>query len=232
MNRSGRPERVDDYADVAGELAEKIRAVGIASSVAAPITVAGKLWGAIVATTGRPRTFPAYTEQRVASFAELVAHALANVDARQQLAASRARIVEAADSERRRLERNLHDGAQQRLVSLALASPAGRARTSVVTPRRRGGGLTGAEASSGRRSRSCASSRAGSTRRSSRDRGLAAALEALAVPAPLPVELEVVPSDRLARAGRGGRLLPRRRGSDQRGQARAGVRRHRPRRPR
>jgi signal transduction histidine kinase len=120
VSRSGRPERVDDYGEVDGELAEMIRAAGIASAVAAPIKVAGRLWGAVVATTGRPFSFPPDTEERIASFAELVADALANADAREQLAASRARIVEAADAERRRLERNLHDGAQQRLVSLAL----------------------------------------------------------------------------------------------------------------
>ena len=120
VSRSGRAERVDDYAEVKGELAERIRAAGIASAVAAPITVAGNMWGAIVATTARPYSFPPDTELRVAGFAELVADALASADAREQLAASRAHIVEAADSERRRLERNLHDGAQQRLVSLAL----------------------------------------------------------------------------------------------------------------
>ena len=59
-------------------------------------------------------------EERVADFAELAAQALANAQAREELAASRARIVQAGDAERRRLERNLHDGAQQRLVSLAL----------------------------------------------------------------------------------------------------------------
>ena len=63
---------------------------------------------------------PAGSERRLTDFAELVAQALANADAYRKLAASRARIVEAADTERRRLERNLHDGAQQRLVSLAL----------------------------------------------------------------------------------------------------------------
>ena len=120
VSRNGRPERVDDYAEVDGELAEMIRAAGIASAVAAPIKLGGRLWGAIVATTGRPHSFPPDTEERIASFAELVADALANADAREQLAASRVRIVEAADAERRRLERNLHDGAQQRLVSLAL----------------------------------------------------------------------------------------------------------------
>jgi signal transduction histidine kinase len=120
VSRSGRPERVDDYSGVDGKLADMIRGAGIASAVAAPITVSGRLWGAIVATTAEPNSFPSDTEDRVAGFAELVADALANADAREKLDASRARIVEAADAERRRLERNLHDGAQQRLVSLAL----------------------------------------------------------------------------------------------------------------
>ena len=121
VSRSGRPERVDEYSHLSGELPERIRAAGIASAVAAPITVAGRLWGAIVASSGRPYSFPADTEERVAGFAELVSDALANADAREQLAASRARIVAAGDAERRRLERNLHDGAQQRLVALAIA---------------------------------------------------------------------------------------------------------------
>ena len=63
-----------------------------------------------------PRAAAEGVEQRLCDFAELVAQALANADAHEQLAASRARIVEAGDAERRRLERNLHDGAQQRLV--------------------------------------------------------------------------------------------------------------------
>jgi GAF domain-containing protein len=120
VSRSGRPERVDDYAGLTGELPERLRRLGIASAVAAPIKVAGRLWGAIVASSGRPYGFPPDAEERIAGFAELVADALANADAREQLAASRARIVEAGDAERRRLERNLHDGAQQRLVRLAL----------------------------------------------------------------------------------------------------------------
>jgi len=120
LYRSGRPERVDDYDDVEGELAERLRGFGVHSVVGAPIYVAGRLWGAIMATSELAHAFPAGTEERVSSFAELVTAALANVDAREQLAASRARIVEAADAARRRIERDLHDGAQQRLVSLAL----------------------------------------------------------------------------------------------------------------
>ncbi len=80
----------------------------------------GRLWGAVVASSDSPRSLPASTEERVAGFAELVADALASPDAREQLTASRARLVEAGDAERRRLERNLHDGAQARLVGLAL----------------------------------------------------------------------------------------------------------------
>ncbi len=196
VSRSGRPERVDDYADVDGELAERIRAVGIVSSVAAPIKVAGRLWGAIVATTGRPRAFPPYTEQRVASFAELVAHALANADARQQLAASRARIVEAADSERRRLERNLHDGAQQRLVSLALALRMARADVG-RDPEAARRQLESAEEQLGQALEELRELARGIHPAVLTDRGLAAALESLAATAPLPVELGGVPAPRL-----------------------------------
>jgi signal transduction histidine kinase len=121
LRRSGRPQRVDDYAEVEGELAARLREFGIRSVVGAPIKVAGPLWGGIMATSDRAHAFPPDTEQRIANFAELVTAALANVDAREQLAASRARIVEAADVARQRIERDLHDGAQQRLVSLALS---------------------------------------------------------------------------------------------------------------
>jgi signal transduction histidine kinase len=120
LYRSGRPERVDDYDNVESELAERIREFGIRSVVGAPIFVAGRLWGAIMASSEVARVFPPETEARIGNFAELVTAALANVDAREQLAASRARIVEAGDAARRRIERDLHDGAQQRLVSLAL----------------------------------------------------------------------------------------------------------------
>jgi len=121
ISRSGRPERVDDYEGVEGELAAQLREYGIRSVVGAPIYVDGCLWGATMATSETPYAFPPGTEERISSFAELVTAALANVDAREQLAASRARIVEAADAARRRIERDLHDGAQQRLVSLALS---------------------------------------------------------------------------------------------------------------
>jgi signal transduction histidine kinase len=118
--RSGRPERVDDYAGLTGALATRLQELGIASGVGAPIVFDGGLWGAVVVSSVRTHAFAPAAEHRIAGFTELVAQALANAEAREQLAASRARIVAAGDAERRRLERNLHDGAQQRLVALAL----------------------------------------------------------------------------------------------------------------
>jgi signal transduction histidine kinase len=99
---------------------ERIASFGYTSAAAAPIKLGGNVWGALVAAGQGIAPFPAGTEQRLADFADLVAQALANAEAYRKLADSRARIVEVTDNERRRLERNLHDGAQQRLVSLAL----------------------------------------------------------------------------------------------------------------
>jgi PAS domain S-box-containing protein len=117
---TGRTARIDDYSEIEGELAERLRALGLRSTVAAPITAEGRLWGAMTVSTIGARKLAADAEQRVGKFAEVVALCLASTEARSQLAASRARIVAAGDAERRRLERNLHDGAQQRLVSLSL----------------------------------------------------------------------------------------------------------------
>jgi signal transduction histidine kinase len=86
----------------------------------APIVVNGEAWGAAVVSSSRAQPFPPDTEDRLADFAKLVAMAISNAQARSELTASRTRIVTAADDARRRLERDLHDGAQQRLVSLAL----------------------------------------------------------------------------------------------------------------
>jgi PAS domain S-box-containing protein len=118
--RTGAAARMDSYEDVEGELAETLRSYGVMSVIAAPIFLSGGLWGAVIVSSMDPEPFPEGAEQRIAYFAELAAQALANANAREELAASRARIVQAGDAERRRLERNLHDGAQQRLVSLAL----------------------------------------------------------------------------------------------------------------
>ena len=117
VRRTGRAARVDDYRKVPG--AEVRLREGILSSVAVPIYVNGRLWGMIAVGSG-PAPLPPDTEQRMSEFTELVATAIANAESRAALAASRARIVAAADEARRRIERNLHDGTQQQLVSLIL----------------------------------------------------------------------------------------------------------------
>jgi signal transduction histidine kinase len=117
---TGEPVRVDSFGQDTGAIAREARALGIRASVGCPIVVGGRLWGVIAASTKREEPFPAGTEARIARFTELVATAIANAEAKAELTASRARIVATADHTRRRIERDLHDGAQQRLVSLAL----------------------------------------------------------------------------------------------------------------
>ena len=132
--RTGRPARNDRYTDAAGRIAASARQLGIRSSVSCPITVEGRLWGAATVSSKRPEPLPADTEARIADFTELAATAIANTQARADLAASRARIVQAADETRRRIERDLHDGVQQRLVSLGLDLRAAQAAVPAELP--------------------------------------------------------------------------------------------------
>jgi signal transduction histidine kinase len=133
VRRTGRPARVDDLAADGSEVADVIRREGLRSAVASPIHVGGRLWGAIAASS-RQGPFPAGAEQRMADFTELAATAIANAESRAELVASRARIVAAFDRARRNLERDLHDGVQQRLVSLALTLRGAQRRVSDAQP--------------------------------------------------------------------------------------------------
>ncbi len=112
--------RIDDYEELAGEAARLTRLAGYRSAVMAPITAGGRLWGTLAVFSARADHFLPDAQRRLADFTNLVALALESAEAHDQLTASRARIVEASVAERRRLERNLHDGAQQRLVTLAV----------------------------------------------------------------------------------------------------------------
>ena len=116
--QTGRPARIDDYSGVSGPVAEAAREFEFRAAVGVPVIVEGRLWGAMTVAT-RAGPMPAGTEAQLAGFTELAATAIANAEAQAALAASRARIVAACDATRRRIERNLHDGAQQRLVTLA-----------------------------------------------------------------------------------------------------------------
>jgi signal transduction histidine kinase len=120
--RTGRAARIDVLNNAVEATADgsRLRELGIRSMVAAPIMVDARMWGLAVVGSSWPEPLPGDTEARVGEFAELVATAIAAATTRTELIASRARIVTAADDARRRLERDLHDGAQQRLISLAL----------------------------------------------------------------------------------------------------------------
>ena len=120
--QTGRSVRIEDYHGVPGRIAAFVRdELGIASSVASPVVVEGRLWGVLFLHSKQTRQpLPPDAESRLKGFTELVATAIANADSRAALAASRARIVAAADETRRRIERDLHDGIQQQLVSLML----------------------------------------------------------------------------------------------------------------
>jgi len=118
--QSQRPARIDDMASASGPGAEARELLEVRSGVGVPISSGGRLWGVMIVGSTREEPWPAGTETRLAGFTELAATAIANAESQAALAASRARIVATADQTRRRIERNLHDGAQQRLVSLAL----------------------------------------------------------------------------------------------------------------
>jgi signal transduction histidine kinase/CBS domain-containing protein len=119
--RTGRPVRLErsDFEHASGEMAELLREIGAVATVGAPIAVEGNLWGFV--TVACMERLPADAEERLQKFTELLATAIANAESRAELAASRARIIAATDGARRRIERDLHDGAQQRLVTLAVA---------------------------------------------------------------------------------------------------------------
>jgi signal transduction histidine kinase len=129
--RTGRPARIDHIRYTSAPASTAARDWGFRSAIGAPIHVDCRLWGALTVASVREEPLPSDTEERLAGFTELVGTAVANAEARAALTASRARIFAAADNARRRIERDLHDGAQQRLVSLALRL---RAAQDAVSP--------------------------------------------------------------------------------------------------
>jgi signal transduction histidine kinase/putative methionine-R-sulfoxide reductase with GAF domain len=118
-----RPARIDDFSGATDPIGVAAREAGYKSAVGSPIVVEGHLWGVVTATSSEG-PLPAGTEARLGSFTDLVATAIANSESKSELAASRRRIVAASDEARRRIERDLHDGIQQRLVALALRARA------------------------------------------------------------------------------------------------------------
>ncbi len=123
--RTGCSARVDamDWSSTSGAVAVAARRLGTVSTVGSPVFVEGRRWGAMIVSS-TDELLPVGTEGRLEKFTELLATAIANAESRSELAASRRRIVAASDEARRRIERDLHDGTQQRLVSLGLAARA------------------------------------------------------------------------------------------------------------
>ena len=113
--QTGRSARLDDFSAATDPIGVAAMEAGIKSAVGSPIVVNGHLWGVVTATSTEG-PLPPDTEARLASFTELVATAIANAESSAEIAASRRRIVAASDDARRRIVRDLHDGAQQRLV--------------------------------------------------------------------------------------------------------------------
>jgi PAS domain S-box-containing protein len=183
------PGRFDSYEHARGELAAKLRQLGIRSEVGAPVVVDGRVWGALIAGTDEAEPLPRGTELRLAQFAELIATAVSNATTRAELIASRTRLVEAADEERRRVVRDLHDGTQQRFVH-------------TIMTLQRAHNRSGADSDlDSLIDESLQSARAGLDELRELTRGihpavlthhgLGAAVEALADRAPLPVEVDI-----------------------------------------
>jgi len=194
--QTGKPGRMDDYTQASGVLADIARGWGACSAVGVPIRVGDLLWGVVNVWSAQQAALPADTEARLARFTELVATAIANAEAQDALAASRARIVVAADDARRRIERDLRDGARLRLATLALrlreaqaAVPAGADELAARLDRA-AGGLDAALAELREIAR-------GIHPAVLAEGGLAPALAALAQQCPVPVELSVQLPDRL-----------------------------------
>jgi signal transduction histidine kinase len=194
--RSGSAARVR-YDESSGTLAAAVHSAGYRAAVAAPVNVGGRLWGVLAAASTSDDPLPEGIEQQLCDFADLVAQALANADVYEKLAASRARLVEVGDAERQRLERNLHDGAQQRLVSVALGLSMVSARLE-RDPQGARELLTTAQADLARGLDELRELARGIHPVVLTERGLRAALDALVARAPVPVEVTTLPDERLA----------------------------------
>jgi signal transduction histidine kinase len=194
--KTGLSARVADYGEVPGQISTALaREAGVRSAVGAPILVDGYLWGLMMALSTEEKPLPDDAETRLAGFTELIATAISNATARTELIDSRARIVAAGDVARRRIERDLHDGTQQRLVSLALAA---RAAAAELPPESRSvqEKLSGIAAGLGSAVEELQELSRGIHPAILSDAGLGPALEALALRSPIPVELRVTIRER------------------------------------
>ena len=194
--RTGAAVRVERFDGPTGSAAGFFREAGMITGTGSPIMVDGRLWGVAIAGSWNADAFPAGTETRIADLTELVATAIANAETQAQLIESRARLVAAADQTRQKIERDLHDGAQQRLVSLALQLRMAQAAVPPELPElgadleRVTAGLTTALDELREYAR-------GIHPAALTERGLGSALRALARRCPIPVDLDIRADGRL-----------------------------------
>jgi signal transduction histidine kinase len=190
------PVRIAGYEGARGDLASLLKRIGLRAAVAAPVLRRGEIWGVIVAAGPDEEALPPGSERRLTGLADLLTQALANDDARADLAASRRRLVEAGDEARRRLERTLHEGAHQHVVALAL-------KLRVALGRADPGGeeaevLRDLLADAMEASAELSELARGLHPAVLSERGLAAALQALAARCAVPVHLRELPGRRFA----------------------------------
>ena len=193
--QTARPARIDyDDGLISGAIGQAAtRDWGVRSSAGVPVSVEGQVWGAIVVALTGGEFLSADTESRLAGFTELVSTAIANAEAQAEVTAARARVVAAADQARRRIERDLHDGTQQRLVSLALKLRAAQA----AVPPELGRQLDEAVAEATGALEELTEIARGIHPAVLAERGLAPALKTLARRSPIPVDLQVSADERL-----------------------------------
>jgi signal transduction histidine kinase len=194
VRRTRRPARADSYEGSPGELPLVMRAIELRSTVAAPVMLEAEVWGALVASTTRDEPLPAGAEERLVDFAELAGLAVANRAAEQRAIASSLRIVEAADASRRRLERDLHEGSQQHLLALTLKLRVARDRADAGS--RLALLLEDALAEAAQANAALSALSRALFPIVLTERGLAAALQALAARSGVPVHLLELPSRR------------------------------------
>jgi predicted ATPase/signal transduction histidine kinase len=192
--QTGKPARIDYDDTISGVIGQvATRDWGVRSSVGVPVSAEGQVWGAIIVALTGGEFLPADTESRLAGFTELLSTAIANAEAQAEVAASRARVVAAADQARRRIERDLHDGTQQRLVSLALKLRAAQA----TVPPELGGQLDEAVAEATSALEDLTEIARGIHPAVLAERGLAPALRTLARRSPIPVDVQIRADERL-----------------------------------
>lgn len=193
---TGLPARADTYEGLRGELPVVMESIGLRASVAAPVLIGERVWGAVVASTVRDEPLPPDAEERLADLAGLVAQAVAAAESRRALENSRLRLIAGADEARRRLERELHEGPHQVLLALLLQLRHVRAKAGAGSPL--GALLDDAVAGASAADAALRDLGRGLYPVVLSERGLAAAVQAIAMRASVPVRLHKLPSRRFA----------------------------------